>query len=104
MEVGGIDHLGPAFVDPDFLIDGLAVRAAAVTAGTVMYFDIPALRAPADIVTEPAGPAVQDGRGGFALQVRDMRSGSEESLIGGSPDPLNGQVTHERHLPSGRTG
>ena len=58
MEIRGIDHLGPAFVDPDFLFDSLAVRAAAVAAGAAVNFDMPAFRALADIVTELAGLAI----------------------------------------------
>ena len=58
MEIRGIDHFGPSFIDPDFFFDGLAAGAVPVAAGIVMDLDMPAFRTLADIVTEPAGPAV----------------------------------------------
>ena len=58
VEIRGIDHLCPAFINPEFFLDSLAIGAAAVTAGVVVYFDMPAFRALADAVTEPAGLAV----------------------------------------------
>ena len=63
-----------------------------------------ALRTLADTVTEPAGLAVQDGGGCFALFVREGEAGSKEGVIGGFPDPLYRQVRHGDHLPSGQRG
>lgn len=45
MKIGGIDHLSPAFIHPDFLIYGLAVWAVTVTAGVVMELRMAAVRA-----------------------------------------------------------
>lgn len=58
VEVRGIDHFGPSFIDPDFFFDSLAVGAATVAAGVVVDFDMAALRTQAETVTEPAGLAV----------------------------------------------
>ena len=58
MEIRGIDHLGPAFIDPELFPDSLAAGAAAVTAGAVVDFDMPALCTLADAVAKPAGLAV----------------------------------------------
>ena len=58
VKIGGIDHLGPAFIDPEFLIDGLAVGAATAAAGRVVDLYMAALRTLADTVTKPAGFAV----------------------------------------------
>lgn len=45
MKVRGVNHLGPAPVDPDFFLYGLAVGAVAATAGILMEFDMAAVRA-----------------------------------------------------------
>jgi len=58
MEIRGIDHLCPAFVYPDFLIDSLAARTAAVSAGIIVELDMPAVRALGNVAAEPAGFAV----------------------------------------------
>ena len=58
MEIRGIDHFGPAFINPDFFFDSLAVGATAIAAGVVVDFDMAALCALADTVTESAGLAV----------------------------------------------
>ena len=69
MEIRGVDHFGPAFVHPDFLFDGLAAGAAAAAAGIIVDLYMAALCALADTETEPAGLAVQNGGGGFALYI-----------------------------------
>ena len=51
MEIGGINHFGPAFIDPEFFLDSLAAGAAAVAAGAVVDFDMAALCTLADTVT-----------------------------------------------------
>lgn len=61
MEIRGIDHFCPAFVNPYFLIDSLAVGAAAVTAGIVMELQVPAVRALGDVAAKLTGFAVEDG-------------------------------------------
>lgn len=58
MEVRGVDDLGPAPVDPDFLKDGLAVRAVTVAAGIIVEIHVSALGALADITSEFSGFAV----------------------------------------------
>ena len=60
MEIRGIYDLGPSFVYPYLLIDGLAVGAAAVPAGIGMELQVPAVRALGDVAAELAGFAVED--------------------------------------------
>ena len=67
MEVGSIDDFCPAFVHPDFLIHSLAVGAAAVAAGIIVEFRMPAVRALGNIDSEFSGFTVQDRLGSFAL-------------------------------------
>ena len=58
VEIRGIDHFGPAFIDPAFFFDSLAAGAAAVAAGVVVDLDMSTLCTLCDTVTEPAGLAV----------------------------------------------
>lgn len=69
MEIRGIDHFCPAFIYPEFLIDSLAVGAAAVTAGIMMDFNVAAVRTLGKVAAELTGFAVQDSKGGFALDI-----------------------------------
>lgn len=69
MEVGSIDDFCPAFVHPDFLIHSLAVGAAAVAAGIIVEFRMPAVRALGNIDSEFSGFTVQDRLGSFALDL-----------------------------------
>jgi len=70
MEIGGVNHLGPAPVHPDFLKNSLAVGAVTVAAGIVMEIHVPALGALAYVVSEFSGFAAQDGMCGFFLDIR----------------------------------
>ena len=54
VEIRGINHLGPAFIYPEFFFDSLAVGAAAAAAGIVMDLYMAAFRTLVDAVTEPA--------------------------------------------------
>ena len=68
LEIGGINHLSPTFIHPDFLINGLTVGAVPVTAGIIMDFDVPAIGTEADITAQRAAFAPYDGYGGFLLK------------------------------------
>lgn len=58
MEIGCVNDLSPAFIHSDFFQDALAFGAAAVTAGIIMEFCMPAVRALADVAAEFSGLAV----------------------------------------------
>lgn len=102
MEIRGIDHFGPAFIHPDFLIDGLTAWTVTVPAGIVMEFQMPAAGAEGDVGAEPAGFAVKDSPGSFPLGIRLKMPGGTEVLIGIVPNLPDFHVTHGKHLPSGR--
>ena len=70
MKIRGIDHLSPTFVHPDFLVDGLAVGTAAVSAGVIMEFQMAAFRTLGNIYTQISGFAAEYGSGSFFLPVR----------------------------------
>lgn len=69
MEVGSINDFCHAFVYPDLLIHSLTVWAAAVTAGIIVEFHMPAVRALGNIDSEFSGFTVQDRLGNFALDL-----------------------------------
>ena len=69
MEVGSINDFCPAFVYPDLLIHSLTVWAAAVTAGIIVEFHMPAVRALGNIDSGFSGFTVQDRLGNFALDL-----------------------------------
>lgn len=58
MKVRNVDDLGPALVHPDFLKEGLAVRAVTVAAGIIVEIHMSALGALADVTSEFSGFAV----------------------------------------------
>ena len=59
MKIRGIDHLSPTFVHPDFLVDGLAVVTAAVSAGVIMEFQMAAFRTLGNILFTPGFSVLQ---------------------------------------------
>ena len=67
MEVGGVDDFRPALIYPEFLIDSLAVGAAAAVAGIIVEFHMPTVRALGNIDSELSRFTVQDRLGSFAL-------------------------------------
>lgn len=99
MEIRGIDYLCPAFIYPEFCIDSLTVRAAAVAAGIIVEFGVPAVRALGNVAAEPAGFAVEDGKGGFVLDIRLEAGGRIISIIGIFPYLLYHKVTHQETPP-----
>ena len=104
MEIRGINHLGPAFIHPDFLIDGLAAWTVTVAAGIIVEFQMPAVGAEGDVDAEPAGFAVKDSHGSLPLGIGLEVPGGTVVLIGIVPNLLDFHVTHGKHLPSGRKG
>ena len=82
MEVRGINDLSPAFIHPYFGGEGLAVRAATVTAGVIIELDMSAIRALANITAEPAGLAVHDGMGRLALNIGEETARGRISVKG----------------------
>lgn len=104
MEIRGINHFGPAFIHPDFLIDSLAVWTVTVAAGIIVEFQMPAVGAEGDVDAESAGFAVKDGQGSLFLCIGLEMSGGTVVLIGTVPNLPNVQVTHGESLPSGRKG
>lgn len=75
MEVGSINDLGPALVHPDFLIDSLAVRAAAVPAGIVMELQVSAIRTTGNVAAKGTAFTGHEGAGGFELYIRRLGRG-----------------------------
>ena len=113
MEVGGVNNLGPAPVHPEFLLDGLAVRAAAVAAGIIMGLQVSAVRAEAPVAARLPGLAAHDGMCGPALDVGLRGAGRREFLVGGKENllyfegakkPLHFFVMHGCHPRSGQRG
>ena len=102
--IRGIDHLGPAFIYPDLLIDGLAVWTVPVAAGIIVEFQMPAVGAAGDVDAEPAGFAVKDGQGSLFLDIGLEVTRGTVVLIGTVPNLLDAEVSHGEHLPSGRKG
>ena len=105
VEVRGVDDLGPALVHPDFLLHGLAVRAAAVLTGAGAHECVPAGVAAAKAEAELPGLAGKDVEGGPALGGGLEMAGGTEVLVGEFPDTPDGEVSQGTHpLPSGRRG
>ncbi len=102
MEIRGIDYLCPAFIYPEFLIDSLAVRAAAVPAGIIVEFYVPAVRALGNVAAEITGFAFEDSQGGFPLDIRKKTALGNEAVIRIVPNLLD--FIHQKHLRSGRKG
>ena len=69
MKIRGINHFGPAFIDPDFLIDGLAVWTVTVPAGIIVEFHMAAVGAEGDVDAEPAGFTIKDSHGSLFLGI-----------------------------------
>ena len=67
MKIRGIDHFGSPLIDPDLCFDGLTVWTVAVTAGIMMYFDMTAFTANAEINTESTSLTAHNGTGGLLL-------------------------------------
>ena len=44
MEIGRVDHLSPALIHPDFLINSLAARTVSVPAGIIADLYMAAIR------------------------------------------------------------
>jgi len=82
MEIRGVDHFGPALVNPDFFIDGLAVRAVPVAAGIIMDFCVAALGTDTDIAAKVAGFAPDDGTSCLFLDLGLEGGAFAESAIG----------------------
>ena len=104
MEIRCVNDLFSAFVHPDFLIERLAVRTAAVAAGIIVELDMSAIRAFGNIHAEPAGFTVEDGPGSFPLSIGLKGAGCAVVLIRIVPDLLYFQLSHGRCLPSGQKG
>ena len=69
MEVGGVNNLGPAPVHPEFLLDGLAVGAAAVAAGIIVELQMPAVRTDRNIAPQFSGLFYYESFGLFAVLI-----------------------------------
>lgn len=103
MEVRGVDHLGPACIDPEFFLDGLTVGAIPVFTGIGVDLGMSAFLALAHTVSESPGLAAHYGVGRFLLDTgRLERSG--EVLPAMRKNLLDVGVSHGQSLPSGQTG
>ncbi len=100
MEIRGIDHLRPAFIYPEFLIDSLTIRAAAVPAGIIVEFNVPAVRTLGNAAAELTGFATEDVLGCFPLDIRENMPLGSEAVIRIVPDLLD--LIHQKHPQSGR--
>lgn len=104
MEVRGVNDLRPAFIHPEFLLDGLAVGAVTVAAGIIMDFKVSAVGTDGSINAEGAGFAVENVEGSFLLDMGLEDTGSGIMLIRETPDLLDVMFSQGRHLPSGQRG
>lgn len=104
MEIGGIDYLSPPFVNPELLVNSLAVRTVAVAAGAVVKFHMSAVRTDGCADSEFPGFAVQDRMGSLTLDIGLELAGRVEVPIGEFPYSPNFEVTHGKNLPSGQKG
>ena len=103
MEIGGVDDFRFSFVDPDFLVERLAVGTVAVAAGIVMEVQVAAVSADGGIAAKLPGLAGHDGGSRFPLyQGRAERSGIARPGI--VKDLLNLKPVHGAHLPSCQKG
>lgn len=62
MEIWRVDHFSPALIDPDLLIDCLAVRTMPVATGIIMDGGISTVRAATYIIAQGTGFAGKDIR------------------------------------------
>ena len=101
MEIGGINDLRLAGVDPELFQKGLAAGAVTVAAGIVVEVHVAAVRADGDVAAQLSGLAVHDGGGGLFLHVgRTERSGIP--FPGIVKDLLDLKPAHAASLPSGQ--
>lgn len=98
MEVRGIDHFGSALINPDLFQDCLAVGTVPVTAGIIMYFCMPAFRAPGEISPKGTGLAVQDSERSFFLNIRLVMLPLAVIGIRKFPDLLDLKIIHAHIL------
>lgn len=70
MKVRRINDLRPAFVDPDFFQNSLAVRTVTVATGIIMDLCMTAVLTLADRMTKGTTLAFHDGMSRFLLEVR----------------------------------
>lgn len=99
VEIRCVDNFSSTFVNPDFPVYSLTIRAVAVSAGIIVNDSITAFTALRDVVTESSGLAVEYGGGGFLLFRRHWASGCLISWIGTFPYLLNFGMAHQR-MPS----
>ncbi len=102
MKIGSINDLCSTFIDPEFRFDSLTVGTESVPAGIIVYLDMSAVRALAEVVTKTSGFTVTDGQRGSLLDIGLEETGITEVLIREVPDILN--LSHEKNLRSGQTG
>ena len=115
MEIRRVNDLAAAAVDPEFLEDGLTVRAVAVSAGVGMDIRVATLRAGADVVSECPRLAVHDAKGRFLLDIIRLERLAEilpavfedlgDCVVSHSAHPLSNQrdLVHRgaRWMPGG---
>ena len=103
MKVRSVNNLCPSFVQPDFFVDSLTVRAITVAAGIIMELQMSAVGALGNIGTQFSGFTVEDGRGSFPLDIRLVNARSRILQIRAFPDALDLRAIHGSSLPAGQT-
>jgi len=72
MEVRRIDHLRPAFINPDLFCDSLTVWTVPVPAGVIVNRDMAAFKAVIYVVAKLSGFTPDDSHGSFFLDTGQM--------------------------------
>lgn len=103
MEIGGVDDLGLAGVDPQLFQKCLAVRAVTVAAGIVVEVHVAAVRADGDVAAQLSGLAGHDGGSGLFLHGGG-RKGRGIRFPCVVKDLLDLKPVHAASLPSGQRG
>ena len=77
MEIGRVNDLGLACVNPEFFENGLTAGTAAAAAGIIVCAHIPAVTTGVNVAAESAGLAVHNRMGGFSLNGRRLEPQAE---------------------------
>lgn len=99
MKVRRVDDFSPAFVYPDFFLNGLTVRTAAVAAGIAVKDRVAAFCTSGKVKTERTGFTAEDCPGSFFLFIGLKMLFSAVIRVRNLPDLLDQKATHQTALP-----
>lgn len=88
MEIGGIYHFRPSFIDPELFFNSLTVRTAAVAAGVIVDLCMSAVLTNAEIAAESFGFTTDERMGRFFLDITRNLPCLTERVIGTPEDIL----------------